>query len=477
MFKRIQSKIARPASFCEKLASLAAVLTLSIAVSVTPAAASPKYAGIVIDTKTGKTLYSEDADALRFPASLTKMMTLYLTFEALKRGKVKLNTKIRFSANAAAEAPTKLGVKAGNSITVEQAILGLVTKSANDAATATAEHLGGSEADFARMMTNKARQLGMSKTVFRNAHGLPNSQQVTTARDMAVLGMALRQHFPEYYHYFSVQSFTFGRSRMANHNRLLGTVRGVDGIKTGYTRASGFNLVSSVVDDNRSIVAVVLGGKSGASRNATMKNLIAKHLPRASTRGGGVAIAKGSPAPIEAAETAEAPVVAAIDSLRLPEVGPVPMLRHDGGNRIELAYAAPAPKQVVGKQALAATLRQQQVAIPSPSPVRSLVPPAPIADVASVETAAVDPVTTSSTRSFEGWVIQLGAMPDRDAAMTLLSKAQGAGGRTLASAEPFTVAYENLYRARFGGFAGQDSAIAACRMLKKKGFACWATQN
>ena len=477
MFKRIQSKIARPASFCEKLASLAAVLTLSIAVSVTPAAAAPKYAGIVIDTKTGKTLYSENADALRFPASLTKMMTLYLTFEALKRGKVKLNTKIKFSANAAAEAPTKLGVKAGNSITVEQAILGLVTKSANDAATATAELLGGSESGFARMMTNKARQLGMSKTVFRNAHGLPNSQQVTTARDMAVLGMALRQHFPEYYHYFSTRSFTFGRSRMANHNRLLGTVRGVDGIKTGYTRASGFNLVSSVVDDNRSIVAVVIGGKSGASRNKTMKNLIAKYMPRASTRGGGVAIAKGAPAPIEAA----APAVAAFDGLRLPDVGPMPMQRHDGGSRIELAYAAPAPKQVVGKQALAATLRQQQVAIPTPSPVRSqvrsLVPPAPIAEVASVETAAVDPVTTSSTQTFDGWVIQLGAMPDRDAAMNLLSKAQGAAGRTLASAEPFTVAYENLYRARFGGFAGQDSAVAACRTLKKKGFACWATQN
>jgi D-alanyl-D-alanine carboxypeptidase len=152
------------------------------------------------------------------------------------------------------------------------------------------------------------------------------------------------------------------------------------------------------------------------------------------------------------------------------------MLRHDGGNRIELAYAAPAPK-VVGKQALAATLRQQQVAIPTPSPVRSLVPPAPIAEVASVEPAAVDPVTTSSTQSFDGWVIQLGAMPDRDAAMNLLSRAQGAAGRTLASAEPFTVSYENLYRARFGGFSGQDSAVAACRTLKKKGFACWATQN
>lgn len=471
MFKRFKSKIASPASLCAKLASLAAILTLAIAVNAAPAAAAPKYAGIVIDAKTGKTLYAENADALRFPASLTKMMTLYLTFEALKRGKVKLSTKIPFSANASAEPPTKLGVKAGRSITVEQAILGLVTKSANDAATATAEFLGGSEADFARMMTAKARQLGMSKTVFRNAHGLPNSQQVTTARDMAVLGMALRQHFPEYYHYFSVRSFTFGRTRMANHNRLLGTVSGVDGIKTGYTRASGFNLVSSVVDDNRSIVAVVIGGKSGASRNTTMKNLIAKYLPRASTRGGGALIARGAPVVTGSPEIAAA-------ALELPKVGPIPDQRDEAASRIELAYAAPAPKQVVGKQALAATLREQAVAVPSPAPDRGLVPPAAIAETASVETEAVDPVTTASTASsFDGWVIQLGAMPDRDAAMSLLTRAKGAAGRTLASAEPFTVAYENLYRARFGGFAGQDSAVAACRALKKKGFACWATQN
>ena len=472
MFKRIQTKIARPASFCAKLASLAAILTLSIAISASPAAAAPKYAGIVVDAKTGKTLYEENADQLRYPASLTKMMTLYLTFEALKRGKIKLNTKVPFSAKAAAEPPTKLGVKAGSSITVEQAILGLVTKSANDAATAVGEFLGGSEADFARMMTSKARQLGMSKTTFRNAHGLPNTQQVTTARDMATLGLALRQHFPEYYHYFSVRSFTFGRSRMANHNRLLGTVRGVDGIKTGYTRASGFNLVSSVVDDNRSIVAVVIGGKSGASRNTTMKNLIAKYLPRASTRGGGVAIARGKPAPVEVPVPSAAPEIASA-SLVLPEVGPVPDRREEASNRIALAYAAPAPK-VVGKQALAATLREQQaVAVPTPAPER----PAPAEDVASDEADAIDPVTTASTGPVGGWVIQIGAMPDRDAAVSLLARAQGAAGRVLASAEPFTVTYENLYRARFGGFSGQDSAIAACRTLKKKGFACWATQN
>src|SRR5690606_2056408 len=184
-----------------------AALALSLA---SPAMANPKYAGIVVDAKTGKVLYEENADSPRFPASLTKMMTLYLTFEALDAGKVTKNTRITFSKNAAAEPPTKLGVGAGNSITVEQAIRALVTKSANDAAPALAEHLGGSEANFAAMMTAKARQLGMTRTVFRNAHGLPNDAQKTTARDMARLGIALRSELPLHSHYFSTREFRFG---------------------------------------------------------------------------------------------------------------------------------------------------------------------------------------------------------------------------------------------------------------------------
>ena len=253
-------------SFVSRLASVpsiairvAAVFGIAMALGTAPASANSKYAGIVIDAKTGKTLYAHDADAQRYPASLTKMMTLYLVFEALERGKIRLDTRVKFSANAAKEPPTKLGVGTGKSITVEQVIYALVTKSANDASTAIAEHLGGSEAKFAKMMTAKARSLGMSKTTFRNAHGLPNSGQVTTARDMAKLGIALREHYPRQYKYFSARSFKFGDTTMGNHNRLLGTVRGVDGIKTGYTRASGFNLVSSVVDRDRSIVAVVPG--------------------------------------------------------------------------------------------------------------------------------------------------------------------------------------------------------------------------
>jgi D-alanyl-D-alanine carboxypeptidase len=444
---------------------LVAFAGLAMVLVTAPAQANSKYAGIVIDAKTGKTLYAHDADELRYPASLTKMMTLYMVFEALEQRKIKLNTRIVFSANAAKEPPTKLGVPAGKSISVEQAIYALVTKSANDASTAVAEHLGGSEAKFAQMMTAKARSLGMSRTTFRNAHGLPNSKQVTTARDMARLGIALREHFPRQYKYFAARSFKFGNTRLANHNRLLGTVRGVDGIKTGYTRASGFNLVSSVVDRDRSIVAVVMGGRTGASRNAQMKDLIARYLSKASTRGGGNLIARGAP-------SATATAVAALE---LPKVGPVPTLRHKASARMALAYAAPSAAPVVGREALAQSLVEQKVAIPTPAP--AFVPPAPV----GAASQDIDPVTTASTAVMDGWMIQIGAMPDRDAAVALLSRAQGAGGNALSGAEPFTMAYakdnERLYRARFGGFDGQSAATRACKALEKKGFACWATAN
>src|SRR5690606_34832181 len=272
-----------------------AMVTLAV-VLVTGNAAmafAEKYAAIVIDARTGETLYSKNANSRRYPASLTKMMTLYMTFEALASGRISKSTPVVFSANAAAEPPTKLGVRKGGSITVETAILSMVTKSANDSATAMGELLGGSAAGFARMMTAKARQLVMKSTVFRNANGLPNSGQFTTAHDMALLGIALREHFPQYYDYFSVRSFKYGKRRINGHNRLLGRIKGVDGIKTGYTRASGFNLVSSVKSDGRLLVAVVMGGKTGRSRDNEMARLIKTYLPKASRRGGGDLIARG----------------------------------------------------------------------------------------------------------------------------------------------------------------------------------------
>ena len=261
------------------------VLALLIAaLMVQPALSNPRYAAYVWDTNSGEVLFEADADEPRYPASLTKIMTLYLTFEALESGRLTLASPVPVSAHAAAEVPSKLGIKPGGVITVQNAILSLVTRSANDMATALGEMLGGSEQDFARLMTAKARQLGMDSTTFRNAHGLPDVRQITTARDMAVLGYAMREHFPARYRYFQTREFNFGGQSIGNHNRLLGRVTGVDGIKTGYTRASGFNLVTSVRrEDGRSVVAVVMGGQTGASRDDHMAALIEEHLPRAAT--------------------------------------------------------------------------------------------------------------------------------------------------------------------------------------------------
>jgi len=245
---------------------------------------SPPYSAIVVDANSGKTLHEASADGLRHPASLTKIMTLYLLFERLESGKMKLNSSMPVSERASVQAPTKLGLRPGQNLEVEDAIRGLVTKSANDAAVVVAEAIAGTEDDFAALMTSKARALGMNRTTYRNASGLPNDEQVTTARDQALLGRAIQERFPRYYRYFSTPSFTYRGEAMRNHNRLLGRVEGVDGIKTGYTRASGFNLVTSVKRDNRHIVAVVLGGSSASSRDARMRDLIASYVADASNR-------------------------------------------------------------------------------------------------------------------------------------------------------------------------------------------------
>lgn len=242
---------------------------------------SPRFASIVVDVNSGKVLNQSDPDGLRHPASVTKVMTLYLLFEQLEAGKLTLDSELPVSARASAQAPSKLGLKPGSTLRVEDAIRALITRSANDAAVVVAEAIGGSESRFAQMMTRKARQLGMTRTVYRNASGLPNPDQVTTARDLAKLGVAIQDRFPRYYRYFSTRSFVYRGQPIANHNKLLGKVEGVDGIKTGYTRASGFNLLTSVKQDGRQLIAVVLGGTSGASRDATMRKLLTASLPRA----------------------------------------------------------------------------------------------------------------------------------------------------------------------------------------------------
>ncbi|MEO5759537.1 MAG: D-alanyl-D-alanine carboxypeptidase family protein [Mesorhizobium sp.] len=237
-----------------------------------------KYAAIVVDAKTGKQLFEVNSTAQRYPASLTKMMTLYLLFEALESGRVTKTTQIPVSDNAASQPPTKMRFRRGESIDVDSAIRAIVVKSANDVAVAVGEYLGGSEDAFAGMMTAKARQLGMNSTVFRNASGLPDDDQHTSARDMAVLGMALHSRFPQQFHYFSESDFMFRGKLVRGHNDMLGRVRGVDGIKTGYIRASGFNIVTSYDADGRQLIVVVMGADSARQRNDHVEALIQRSL-------------------------------------------------------------------------------------------------------------------------------------------------------------------------------------------------------
>lgn len=432
-------------------AAIIATLMLGLA---SPTMANPKYAGIVVDAKTGKVLYEDNADAPRFPASLTKMMTLYLVFEALESGKVTKNTRVTFSKKASAEQPTKLGVRAGQSITLEQGILGLVTKSANDAATAIAETLGGSEANFAAMMTAKARQLGMSSTTFRNAHGLPNTEQKTTARDMAKLGVALREHFPQYYSYFSTRAFTFGGKKHGNHNRLLTQVKGTDGIKTGYTRASGFNLVSSVQADGRSIVAVVLGGQTSRSRDAHMADLIRRYLPKASTGRDQMLIARG-PAVIR--PNSQVAVASATGSV-LPVKAPIPLDRPED-------FTVNAYVQEQGST--------------EPDPLARIVLESAQMKVDPVHTASASPAASAAPSG--GWVIQVASMPTKSEALRFLENMKEQVGKPLANAAPFTELFEmkgkTFHRARFGGFNDKTAAWNACEDLKKRKIQCFAVAN
>lgn len=417
---------------------------LTVAGAVSGAQANSKYAGFVIDAKTGRTLYSDQAEELRYPASLTKMMTLYLAFDALDSGRISLGTRVPVSRHAASEVPSKLYLKPGQTITVEQIIQALVTKSANDAATALGEFIGGSEAGFARMMTERAHQLGMANTTFRNANGLPEPDQMTTAHDMARLGLALREHHAKYYHYFSTRSFAYKGRRYGNHNNLLGHVQGVDGIKTGYTHDSGFNLVSSVRANGRSIVAVVMGGRTSRTRDAHMRDLIRRTLPKASRGGAGNLIAR----PAGASNTAVAAVMVPAKRVPLPTSRPAA----DAIADTVTAYAA--EPEAMGDAPLAAMTRRGE----------------PVDE-------EIDPVATAAVPR-GAWAIQVASTPSRDSAMALLDRTRKAAPSTLADSEPFTETFTKggtvYHRARFGGFTTKTAAWNACGALKKKHIACYA---
>ena len=344
---------------------------------------SPPFASIVVDGNSGAVLQAASPDALRHPASLTKVMTLYLLFERLESGRLKLDSALKVSERASEQAPTKLGLKPGQTISVEDTIKGIVTKSANDAAVAVAETLGGDEESFAKLMTQKAHALGMAHTIYMNASGLPDDDQVTTARDQAVLGRAIQERFPRYYRYFSTESFVFHGEALRNHNHLLGAVEGVDGIKTGFTRASGFNLLTSLHRDGRYLVAVVMGGPSASERDERMRELIGAHIREAAVR-------RTTPTIAEAAERRdEAPVKVPVAS------------RAD-----RTATANVAPRITAGsndpiRPLLVKTIsyRTAPVQTASLAPMPALVPVTPAAAVAQPSAVAPAVPTPAGTRA------------------------------------------------------------------------------
>ena len=473
---------------------IAAAMVMVIAALASPhsaQAANSKYAGYVIDVKSGKVLYSNHANSLRYPASLTKMMTLYMAFEQLENGKMSLNSRLKVSRHAAGQAPSKLNLKPGSTIKMKDAILALVTKSANDVAAVIAENIGGTESKFARMMTDKAHSIGMKNTTFRNASGLPNKYQKTTAADMAMLGRALQDRFPTYYKYFNTRVFQYGKARYGNHNKLLGRVKGVDGIKTGYTRASGFNLVTNVKTGDRHIVAVVMGGRTGASRDAQMRKLIKEYLPKAKT-GRRMTAMVGVPAArryIELAETIRLPQAKTLSPAQpmlvasaAPQPAPVNLVMADTAQVSTLPQASAVTGSTL-RRAIADTAQSMPTPRPRLTTAALAIPPLPrpandpIGDLSTHE-APLPEAAPNRGGVPAGWQIQLSATPSLEAANEILDKARASNGRMLNGRVNHTETVEKgsttLYRARFAGFPSKSSARDACKTLKKQNFACLA---
>jgi D-alanyl-D-alanine carboxypeptidase len=461
---------------------------------------SPAFSAIVVDVNSGRTLYSADENGLRHPASITKVMTLYLLFEKLDSGAMTLRTPIPISAHAAGQEPSKLGLAPGDSISVDDAIKAVVTRSANDIAVAIAEAVGQSESNFADMMTRKAHELGMSNTLYRNASGLPNDEQVTTARDLTILGRSLEERFPRYFRYFSTAQFDFDGEIIGNHNHLLGRIDGVDGIKTGYTRASGFNLLTSVHRDGRSLLAVVMGGRSAAGRDRIMANLIGDHIAEASTAHTATAVAEAAPAesteprdeqPDATPMRARATVVAQAKLQRISATARAANAVGEGddGAGDEEASApdptlkAPATAADVGmlkSPAKSSTKTQARLAAASALVMPPLGRPENSAndDRRPGRASAKDDDAVDVAAG--GVMIQIGAPDNLAKANALLSRARERNRSTLAAAKPVTEKVRKgdatLYRARFAGL-DSASAEAACRSLKRTGFSCFTAHD
>ncbi len=471
---------------------------------------NPPYAAMVVDANSGAVLYSENGDSPRHPASLAKIMTLYLLFERMEAGKLAPQTELPVSAHAAMQAPSKLALKPGESITVETAIRALVTKSANDVAVVVAEAIGGSEDEFARMMTRKARELGMKSTTYYNASGLPNDDQVTTARDQALLGRAVQERFPKYYRYFATPSFAYRGRAMRNHNKLLGTVEGVDGIKTGYTNASGFNLVTSMKRGGRHVVAAVFGGRTGNWRDARMRELVGKYIKTASLQKTATVLAAaktptapekvaGEPMRIAPVQTASAvqltavpgPAQAATSSGPLPgstdpiKPSAVKTLKVEATTMRALSFAPVAGEGQFAPSSTASvnvttvnTMKsadQPQPASTKPGILGTL--PAKALEAHN----SVSAETKSQPKPVgSGYLIQVGAFPEESEAKGRLTAARSKASDVLGRADPFTEKVEKgdktLYRARFAGF-DRDAAEHACKALRRGEIPCMVLKN
>jgi D-alanyl-D-alanine carboxypeptidase len=408
-----------------RLGMMIAAVSLLVAGEASAQIGDRRYAAFLQDAMTGEVLLAIDADEPRYPASLTKMMTLYLTFEALRRGTIRETTPLRVSRHAASMEPSKLWLRAGSTIRVRDAVMALVTKSANDAAVTLAERIGrGSEAQFAAMMTRRARALGMSRTTFRNASGLPHPRQVTTARDMAILSRRLIQDFPDRYAYFSATGFSWRGRHMPNHNRLLTRYDGADGIKTGYIRASGFNLAASAMRDGRRLVAVMFGGSSGQERDEHVMSLLDRGFDE------------------------------------LERSRPGGMLMAGRGNGLRLvggAQASPVlPRPVLSGPALSGP------ALPGPArpgPRRASRPTSsPVPSPAVTRPARAAPVLRRD------WAVQVGAYAERGAARSAARRAASPGGRS--EVQRVRVRGRPLWRARVVGLSAAQ-ARNACRAARR----------
>lgn len=444
-----------------------------------------KYASLVMDADTGVILSSRYADSPRHPASLVKMMTLLMVFEALERGDLKLKDRIRISDHAAGMQPSKLGLKAGSTIRVEDAILALVTRSANDIAAAVGEHLGGTESRFALNMTRRAKDIGMTKTTFKNASGLPHSGQITTARDMAKLANFILHRYPQYYGYFSTRTFTYQGQTYRNHNRLMETYNGMDGFKTGYINASGFNLVASARRDGRRLIGIVFGGRTTATRNAHMADIMNagfQQIGKGGGRSGEVIHAAIAKPPVPARK----PGILVAQSIMQPTqqiASLTPMQARtiatlaDNDNvvrqlvRIQPELQSGAYDELTGQGDFdpAVTKRLETGMLAMAVHKNRMNPHARAVIPVSVPPAAAMNAAPS-IGSAGNWSIQIGAFNSRVSTDDALRRAVQSLPAGLKKAQPLVVPMRSnsnqmMFRARLAGF-NEDEARAACRYLR-----------